>query len=94
MPYNEINGPATYGALSVTSSPVEVKVGGSPLEDRKAISIQPLDGNIFYGFDGSVTVSTGTKLFQGEKFFLEAGDSLSVFVVSADTVDTRIAEYS
>ena len=94
MPYNEINGPGSYGALSVTSTAAQVKVGGSNLSKRKCISIQPLDGDIFYGFDSSVTISTGTKLFQGEKFFLECGDTLDVYVVSAGTVDTRIAEYS
>lgn len=94
MPYNEINGPSLYGALSVTSTPVQVKVGGANLEERKCVSIQPLDGDVFYGFDGSVSTSTGTKIFQGEKFFLECGDKMDIYLVSAGTIDTRIAEYA
>lgn len=95
MPYNEINGPAVYGAQSVTTTAAELKVGASALERRKAVSVQPVDGDVYFGFDGTVTSSTGTKIFKGEKFFLECADSLPLYLVAdSGTVDTRIAEYS
>ena len=95
MPYNEINGPATTGAISVTTTAQVVRVGGSNLSKRSVISIQPIDGDIFYGADSGVTSSTGTKIFQGGKFFLECADTLDIYVVAASgSVDTRIGEYS
>ncbi len=95
MPYNEINGPGVYASQSVTTTAAELKVGASALTKRKVISIQPIDGDVYYGFDGSVTSSNGTKVFKGEKFFLECGDTLPIYLVAASgTVDTRIAEYS
>lgn len=95
MPYNEINGPGVYSSQSVTTSAAELKVGASPLGERKVVSIQPIDGEVYYGFDGSVTSSNGTKIFKGEKFFLECGSKLPIYLVAASgTVDTRIAEYA
>lgn len=89
-----INGPGTQGALSVTTSPIEVKVGTNRLEERTIITIQPLDGDVYFGYDsGSLTSSTGTKIFKGQYFPIEATDQLPVYLVSAaGTIDVRITE--
>lgn len=95
MPYNEINGPAENAALAVTTTAVVLRAGGSNLENRKVISMQPIDGDVYYGFSNSVTSSTGIKVFQGEKFFLECADTLDIYIVAdTGTVDTRIGEYA
>lgn len=90
-----LDGPATYGALSVTTSAQEVKVGASALGERKVITIQPLDGDLYMGYNNSVTTSTGTKIFRGQTYAMEATDTLTVFVIAASgTVDVRITEVS
>jgi len=90
-----LDGPAIYAALAVTTTPAEVKVGGSAASERKVITIQPLDGVIYYGYDNTVSSITGTKLFKGQTLRIEAGEQLPVWVVAdTGTVDTRITEIS
>jgi hypothetical protein len=89
-----LDGPAVYGALSVTDTPSELKVGASVLGERKVVTIQPLDGPVYFGYDNSVSETTGVLVREGQYFPLEAGDSLPVWLVaeSGDTVDVRITE--
>jgi hypothetical protein len=91
--YQTLDGPAVYGALSVTTTPVEVKVGASREQGRNAITIQPLDGDIWLGYSNGLTTANGTRIYATEKFILECTDSLEVWIRSnTGTVDTRIAE--
>ena len=93
MAFLPLNGPATHGSINVTTTAIEVKVGASPFEERKVITIQPLDGVVYYGYDNTVTSSTGTKLFKSIVFPLEASPSLSVWIIAGTgTVDVRITE--
>lgn len=94
--YIPLNGPADQGALSVTTTPVEVKLGASALSERTMITIQPLDGDVYFGYtSGTLTALTGTKIFKGQYFPLEATDKLPVYLVAATgTVDVRITEVS
>lgn len=90
-----LDGPAVYGSLPVSTTAVEIKVGASVLTERTVVTIQPLDGDIYYGYNSSVTTTTGTKIFQGQFFPFEAEDSLSVWVIAASgTIDCRITEVS
>jgi hypothetical protein len=90
-----LNGPAVHGALSVTTTPQEVKVGASRLEERNVLTIQPLNGDVYFGYSDSVTSLTGTKIYQGQVFPLEATDELPVWIVAASgTIDVRITEVS
>lgn len=89
----QLDGPATYGALSVTTTPAELKVGGSVLDERKVVTLQPLDDDVYFGYDNSVSSTTGIKVFKGQHFPLEAGPELTVYIVAASgTVDVRISE--
>ena len=93
--YRMLDGPAVYGALSVTTTPVEVKVGPSAVSDRTAITIQALDGDLWLGFSAGLTDANGSRVYQGQHLILECSGSLPVFIRSvAGTVDTRIAEIS
>jgi hypothetical protein len=88
-----LDGPAVYSNLNVSTTAIEVKVGASPLSERKVVTIQPLNGDIFFGYNSSVTTSTGTKIFQGQLFPFEAGESMPIFVIAASgTIDCRITE--
>lgn len=87
------NTSATYGALTVTNSPVELKVGGSALTNRKLITIQPKGTGIYYGFSNAVTTSTGTEIFKDQTLIIPVGQGISVWLVAlAGSVNVRIAE--
>ncbi len=92
--YLPLDGPSEHAALSITDTASELKVGASRKEERTIVTIQPLDGVIYFGFSNSVTSSTGTKVFKGQYFSLEAGELEEVWLVaeSGETVDVRISE--
>lgn len=92
--YFPVDGPAVYKQLTVTNTAVQAIVGGSPLEERKVVQIQAIDGEVWYGYDNTVTDAKGFKIFRGQTVFVEAGSSLPVYLIasSGDSVDVRIAE--
>lgn len=93
--YLPIDGPVVYKSLSVTTTATEVKVGGSVLDDRVAIMIQPIDGVVYLGFDSSVTTSNGIKIAKELVFPFECGPRVSVYLItSSGTVDVRIVEFA
>lgn len=91
--YLPLDGPGLHSSLSVSTSAVEAKVGASRLEERQVVTIQPIDGDVYFGYSSGVTSSTGTKIYQGQVYPVEATDKLAVYVIAASgTVDTRITE--
>jgi len=90
-----LDGPAVYGAISVTTTPIELKVGASPLTDRQVVTIQPIDGEVYFGYSNTVSSTNGTKIFKGQVYPLEAGELLPVWIVAGSgTVNVRITEVS
>jgi hypothetical protein len=98
--FEPLDGPSKQLKVSVTTSvAVEVKVGATALDDRKVITLQPLNGSIkVYMSDGTVpsaaTVSTnGMDHYKSAKESYEAGDKQRVFIVAASgTVDVVMVE--
>lgn len=91
--YLPIDGPGVYGNLAVTTTPTELKVGASALKDRKVVSALPIDGTVYWGFDNSVSSSTGKPIFQHQDWSREAGPLLQIYFVTASgTVNVRITE--
>lgn len=90
--FQPLDGPGVSGSMSV-STVVEAKVGASRLEDRKVLTLQPTDGDIYFGYSASETTSSGTKIFMGQVYPLEATDSLPVYIIAASgTVNVRVTE--
>lgn len=88
-----LDGPALNSNMPVTTIAAPIRVGLSNLSERKVVTIQPLDGDIYFGYSSGVTTSTGTKIFQGQFFPFEAGEELDIWVICATgTVDCRITE--
>lgn len=88
-----LDGPGSYTNITVGTTAVEVKVGASRLDQRAMITIQPLTEPVYFGYDSSVTIATGTKIFAGQVFPLEAGDKLEVYIISENPGnDVRITE--
>lgn len=99
--FQPLDGPSSQGLLSSvgTSTPVEVKVGGSAYEDRKVITMQG-DGKFYVYFadegetPNAATVSAnGFVQFKDQVQSWEAGEQQAVWVLAVTgTVDVRIAE--
>lgn len=79
-------------AQSVTTSAAEALGGAVRLVNRKFISIQPSNGNIYFGFTSGVTTSTGTLIYRGQLFSIAATDNVPIYVIAAQTTDVRIVE--
>lgn len=87
------NTSCVYKNVSVTTSASELKVGVSRLTARKMIVIEPLGGDIYFGYDSSITTSNGILLKKGQIMALPIGATISVYAICASgTQDTRIQE--
>ena len=91
-----LKGSAVYGALTVGTTAVELKVGGTILANRKHVLFQNLSRrDIYFGFNSSVTVSTGLLVSRGSERSFDVSGSLSIWVISTDSgLNCRLAEVS
>lgn len=84
---------AAYGSITVGTIAVELKVGASPLDGRQAVHMMAMDNAVYWGYDSSVTVSTGTRLYKGQFILLPIGDGVSVYLIANGAgKDVRIGE--
>lgn len=79
-------------AQSVTTSAAEALGGASILTGRKLLTIRPTDGTVYWGLNSSVTTANGTPIFKNELFRISASTATHVWLISATTVNCRIAE--
>jgi len=98
--YQLLDGPATQGAISVTDAVVaEVKVGSSPLSERKVITLQG-DGKFYVYFGNGVAapsapdvIADGFIQYKDAKESYEAGETQRVYILALEgTVEVRISE--
>jgi hypothetical protein len=82
---------AVFGAVSVSSTAVEARVGGSRYANRKLLTIIPTNGTLYYGYSNSVTVATGTPIFKNQLCILAVAD-VAVWLIAANATDVRITE--
>jgi hypothetical protein len=85
-----------YGAVTLTTANTayEAKVGVARLSNRKSLTITALD-DMFWGYDSSVTTSTGTPLYKNQQIFfsIDPDSTFQVWLVaSANTKSARITE--
>ncbi len=77
--------------LSLTTTPVEVKVGASALADRCYFEMQALTKKVKWGYN----TSCNFDLFKNQFFSLPAGTDCTVYVkASSGTASVVIAEKS
>ena len=71
----------------------ELKVGASALTRRKGVAIQPVDNDIYYGFDNTVTDTTGFEISKGDFVVVPYKGTVPIWLVAkSGTVDVKIAE--
>lgn len=96
-----LDGPSIQGLLSVDTSTVqEVKVGGSPLSERKVVTLQPKDGRVYVYFGDGVTTpnaatvaASGILIFKNAMISYEASESQHIFMLAVSgTVNVAIIE--
>lgn len=77
-----VNEAYVTGTVTVGTTQVEAKVGGSPLAGREILVIHnSSNSTIYYGPTG-VTTSTGAPLFKDQVASVPIGVNLSVFLIA------------
>lgn len=96
-----LDGPSKQGNISVDTAVVqEVKSGASALTERKIITLQPTDGNVYVYFaDEGVVPNAATVIANGFIQYkrsinsYEASNSQLVYILAeSGTVEVRFAE--
>lgn len=87
-------GTGTQAALTVGTTAVEVKVGGSPLTNRKLATLyNSSNSTLYWGFSSGVTTATGTPIYKDQQVSWSVGPSQSIFVIAGSAGNnTRITE--
>ncbi len=77
-----------YGNINLptANTSVEVRVGATRLLGRKNITIVPVDADVYWGYNSSVTPSTGTPLFKNQMLTISTvDDTAQIWVVCANS---------
>jgi hypothetical protein len=91
---DSINTAISSGAITVSTTVVEAKVGASRLTNRKVIVITPTTGVIYWGSSSGVTSATGTPIFKNQSLTLSFTDAIPVYLIGTAGTDVRIVEGS
>jgi hypothetical protein len=92
-----ISSGGVYGALTMTTggTTYEAKVGASKLSGRILLTVTPTTSDIYWGYDSSVTTSTGTIIYKNQTFAFDLNPSSTAaiwLVSSSSSVNVRITE--
>lgn len=101
--FQPLDGPSKQVKLTSvgTVTPIEVKVGATPLSDRAVITMQP-NGNMKVYFGDGVTTpnaatvsADGLDHVKGAKETYEAGEQQKLYILAnAGTIDVVVVERS
>lgn len=86
-----------HGNLTLTTvnTAYEAKVGGSRLSNRKSMTIVPLDSDMYWGYDNSVTTANGTPLMKNQPliFAIDPDSTFQVWLICVNAnKNVRITE--
>jgi hypothetical protein len=71
------------GAIVVGTTAVAARVGGANLTDRKVMTIHNnSNSTIYYGYNNTVTTSSGTPIFKNERAIFSVGSNLTVWLIA------------
>lgn len=89
-----VNTSGVYGSLTVGTSAIEVKVGSNRLAFRKSVTFLNNSNRVIYwGYNNSVTTSTGTPIEKGQMVTWSIGEDLAIWVIGeAANLNSRITE--
>jgi hypothetical protein len=86
-----------YGLVSVTNTATPLYIGGSNLDGRREITIQPKGGTIYVGYDNTVTAGkggTGIRVNSNSVLTISVDDSITVYGIKSGggSVNTHVSE--
>ena len=86
-----LDGPAVQDSLTATGTYAEIKIGASPYDERKAITLQPLEGKLYVTFE---TGKPGFLLFKYQIMTFEASSTQPLYfkTVSGSSEAVIVAE--
>lgn len=89
-----VNQSYVAGSISVSTSAVEAKVGGSRLTGRETLRIYNNSNTTIYFGPSGVTAATGEPVYKDQWVNIPIGDQLAVFLItdSGTASDVRIQE--
>lgn len=86
----------SFGNLNLVTANTayEVKVDGGRLTNRKLITIIPTDSDMYWGYNNTVTTSTGTPLYKNQLIIISTiDDTTQIWLVCANAnKNARITE--
>ena len=87
-------GAGVQGALTVGTTAVEAKVGGSRLANRKLLTVHNNSSStIYWGYTSGVTTTTGTPLFKDQLVSWDISDTATVYLIASGAGNnTRVTE--
>ena len=74
------------GTISVGTTQVEAKVGGSRLEERKVVRVYNDSNNTIYFGPSGVTTSTGEPLTKNNWVELDLGPDVGLFLIASSSL--------
>lgn len=88
------NNGGTNGAITVSTSSIEAKVGVSALSNRKNLTVYNNGNNtIYWGYSSGVTTSNGTPIYKDQFVSWDIGPNTSVYLIaSSGSNNIRISE--
>ena len=90
-----LDGGGEQDVLTIGTSASLGAIGGTNRVNRKYVIFQAHDRDIYYGFDNTVTTSTGVKLFKDQVIMIPVGENTDIyFIATAAGKELRIQEVS
>lgn len=85
-----------YGAITVGTSAVEAKIGGSRLSARKSLTISNTSTSVIYwGYSSGVSVANGTPIYKKQTVEFSIGDNVGIYLISpVAAMEIRVTEGS
>lgn len=85
-------GGGVYGNKAVSTAAVIGAVSTSNLTGRTVLIVHPVNGDIYWGFDTSVTTSNGMRIPDDSTAVFRVGDSQNIYFIAASSIDVRFVE--
>jgi hypothetical protein len=90
-----LNGGGEQDTITIGVAASLGAIGGTNRPDRKYLLFQAKDKGIYYGFDNTVTTSTGIEIFKNQLIMIPVGENTDVyFIATGAGKDLRIQEVS
>jgi len=82
----------TQGALVVGTSAVAARVGVANFANRKALTVTPTDGDIYWGYTNGVTTASGTIIYKNQQITFSVSDAVTIWLIASTNRNVRVTE--